>query len=190
MRLYLIRHPQPLVAPQTCYGRSDLGVDAAELARVADALRGQLPPDAPLYSSPLQRCALLADQLTQHGHPPPIRDARLAELFFGDWEMRSWSDIPRDEVDAWAADLLHYRPGGGENLLQAADRVRAFYQALRWSRTGSAVVVCHAGTIRLLQQCGHRFALPDLALAAANHAHKIGYGEVRVLDFPASRFIV
>ena len=26
MRLYLVRHPKPVVAPNTCYGRSDLAV--------------------------------------------------------------------------------------------------------------------------------------------------------------------
>ena len=43
-------------------------------------------------------------------------DARLAELDFGHWEMQSWDGIPRAEVDAWAADVAHYRPGGGESV--------------------------------------------------------------------------
>lgn len=48
---------------------------------------------------------------------------------FGAWEMRAWNAIPRAEVDAWAADLLHYRPDGGENVLDMACRVAAFAPA-------------------------------------------------------------
>ena len=45
--------------------------------------------------------------------------------------MRPWSDIPRADVDAWNADLLHYRPGGAENVLDVAGRVQAFVADLR-----------------------------------------------------------
>ena len=83
MTLYLVRHPQPDVAPGLCYGASDVPVPEAELARVHAALAAQgLPGGLPVYSSPLLRCALLAERLA----PGRVTlDARLAEMDFGEW---------------------------------------------------------------------------------------------------------
>ncbi|MES2264136.1 MAG: histidine phosphatase family protein [Pseudomonadota bacterium] len=177
MRLILIRHPQPLVAPGICYGGTDLAVAADEVARVHAALRASLPAGAPIYSSPLRRCAELAKNLGT-----PILDPRLAEMHFGAWEMRSWDDIARAEIDAWAADLVHYRPGGGENVLQVATRVAAFHAELARLPHEQVVVICHAGTIRLLTACRAGRAPADIALAAARAPHAIAYGGTTILE--------
>ena len=71
--LYLIRHPRPLIAPGVCYGRLD--VAAEDPLPIAATLRALLPADAPVWSSPLQRCRLLAGHL----HPQPRLDERLQE---------------------------------------------------------------------------------------------------------------
>ena len=173
MTLYLVRHPQPNVASGLCYGASDVPVTATELARVHTKLA--LPSGLPVYASPLQRCALLAERLA----PGRVTlDARLAEMDFGAWELRPWSEIPRADVDAWAADLLHYRPGGAENVLDVARRVQAFIDELNES---SALVICHAGTIRLLTALHGGVPLEHAALQAAQTPHRIGYGQLVVL---------
>lgn len=183
MRLYLVRHPQPLVAADLCYGSTDLAVAEQEHARVLSCLLPDLPQAAPLFSSPLQRCAALANRIAvAHGGAAVTHDARLAEMHFGAWELRAWSDIPRTEIDAWADDLVGYRPGGGESVLQMAQRVHAFHDDLMRLRPESAIVVCHAGTIRLLLACQRALALAEMALYAAQTRHKIAYGEVTVLD--------
>jgi alpha-ribazole phosphatase len=105
-------------------------------------------------------------------------DARLAEMDFGAWELRPWSEIPRADIDAWTADLLHYRPGGAENVLDVARRVQAFVADLR---APSALIVCHAGTIRLLTALHGGAPLEQAALQAAQTPHRIGYGQLVVL---------
>jgi alpha-ribazole phosphatase len=127
-----------------------------------------------VFASPLRRCAELARLLS----PDVIFDANLAEMDFGAWEERRWDDIPRAEVDAWAADLLHYRPGGGENVLDVARRVAAALDHIRHHATERAIVICHAGTMRLLATLAHGQPLEQAALAAAAAPHRIGYGEV------------
>ncbi|MGO4382547.1 histidine phosphatase family protein [Pseudoduganella sp. RAF53_2] len=180
MGLILIRHPAPQVAPGLCYGSSDLPPDPAALAACHASIGAALPPDllraAPIWTSPLRRCTELAALLAATpGRPAAaIPDARLAELHFGAWELRAWDDIPRAEVDAWAADLLHYRPGGGESVLDAARRVQFFLREL----TGPAIVVCHAGTIRLMQALHNGAPLHAAALKAAAAPHAIPYGSV------------
>jgi alpha-ribazole phosphatase len=180
VKLVLVRHPQPEVGPGLCYGASDLAVADHELARVHASLEAAgLPGTLPVYASPLQRCALLARRL------PALSlrfDARLAEMDFGRWEMRAWDAIPRAEVDAWAADLLHYRPGGGECVLEVAQRVAAFGAELRQAGHAQALLICHAGTIRLLSAMRDDIALEQAALDAARAPHRIGYGEIVVLE--------
>lgn len=183
MRVYLVRHPKPLVAKDTCYGSTDLTVSAEEQAHVLASLTSTLPAQAPLFCSPLQRCVALADSLAEVlDCAPAIHDVRLAEMNFGDWEMSGWNDIPRTEIDAWADDLVQYRPGGGENVLQIAQRVRAFHDDLIQSRRECAIVICHAGTIRLFLSCQRGLPLAEMALYAARMPHTIAYGELIILD--------
>ena len=154
MRLILVRHPQPLVAAGVCYGSTDLDIAPGQLEHTLAALAPQLPANVPLYSSPLRRCAGLAARLSA----APIYDARLLEMDFGDWEMRPWDDIPRADIDAWAADMVHYQPGGGDSVLRMAARIADFYADLQrqlgedgMDGSGQAVVICHAGAMRLLR---------------------------------------
>lgn len=182
MRLYLVRHPKPLVASGVCYGSSDIGVDERDTDNVLREVSAKLPKGLDIYSSPLLRCAGLARCLADaFDCVSPVFDRRLVEMHFGDWELRSWEDIPRGEVDAWAADLTLYRPGGGETVMEMAERVRTFYVDVLLRRQ-DAIVVCHAGTIRMLLACQENDALEEIALVAAKRPMEIGYGQVVVLD--------
>lgn len=143
MRLYLIRHPQPAVAPGTCYGATDLAL-ADDPAIHAAALRPLLPEAAPLFSSPLVRARRLAEQL----HPAPIFDDRLREIDFGAWEMQAWDALDRRLLDAWAADPFHFVPPGGEAVASLRARVAHFLAELPQREEG-AVLVAHAGVIKV-----------------------------------------
>ena len=178
MRVHLVRHLAPLVAPGVCYGRTNIGVDLGLQARALPALRAQLPANAPVISSPLRRCASLAAGLSA-----AVRfDARLVELDFGSWEMRHWDAIPREGIDAWAADVALYRPGDGESVLDMAHRVAGFYDDLVRQSAPETVVVCHAGTIRLMAARQRGLDPAAMAREAAQRPHAIGYGEIVVLD--------
>ena len=141
MILYLIRHPKPLVEPGICYGRLDLA--AENPAAAAARLRDEIPVGLPVWSSPLRRCRALAAQL----HAQPVLDERLVEMDFGVWEGKRWDDIPRPELDAWAADVAGYAPPGGESPLALQQRALAFVATLA---VPAAVIVTHAGVIRTL----------------------------------------
>ena len=178
MRLYLVRHLQPMVAPGVCYGRSDLAVDQRVHAEALPELRTRVPTGVPVFSSPLLRCVSLANALATD-----VRiDARLAELDFGAWEMRAWDDIARAEVEHWAADLAMYRPGGGESVFDMATRIGDAYDELMRARLPAAVLVCHAGTIRLLAARARGLDPVAMAQQAAAHPHTIAYGEVVIID--------
>ena len=153
MQLYLIRHPTPQVATGICYGRTDLAL-AEDASAAAARIRPQLPPQAPGFTSPLQRCRQLADAL----HPTPRHDPRLQEMNFGAWEMRPWNQIQREALDGWAADPLGYAPPEGESVGQLQERVRDFVRELKDEGVGRAVLVTHAGILKVI--VGHSRQLP------------------------------
>lgn len=165
MRLYLIRHPKPAIDTGICYGRSDLGLAEDAIVRAA-ALRPLLPADAPLWSSPLRRCLELAQAL----HAAPAIDARLMEMHFGDWEMRRWDDIPRHQLDAWAADPVGYAPPGGESPAAMRRRVAALLAEL----PEVAVLVAHGGVLRA--------CVAELTGAADWHALHFDYGSATLIE--------
>jgi alpha-ribazole phosphatase len=183
MRLYLIRHPKPERAAGICYGSADLCVAQEEEARAASALAPLLPSGVPIYSSPLQRCSGFARRLAETlAGGAVIPDARLVELDFGSWEGRAWIDIARAEVEAWAADPVGYRPGAGENVMQAATRIHAFLASVRQCGHESVIVVCHAGPIRLLQASRGGVSPAKAAATAARVAQAPPYGSLTVLE--------
>jgi alpha-ribazole phosphatase len=140
VRIFLIRHPPPLIEPGVCYGRLDVDCHAPE--PFADALRVRLPAGIAIYSSPLRRALRLARALS-----PAVRvDARLSEMDFGAWEGRRWDEIGKRETGAWAADVLNFVPPGGESVAALRARVLDFAASLE----GDAALVTHAGVMRVL----------------------------------------
>lgn len=178
MRVHLVRHFAPQVASGVCYGSADLAVAGDVHQRMLPAVQAALPSGLPVYSSPLRRCLHLARALATD-----VRiDQRLAELDFGTWELRAWSDVARVEVDAWAADVAHYRPGGADSVAAMALRVDDFYADLMRSADPECIIVCHAGTIRLFSARQRGLAPAAMAQHAATHAHAIAYGAIVTLD--------
>ncbi|MCK9387234.1 MAG: alpha-ribazole phosphatase family protein [Sulfuritalea sp.] len=169
MQLYLIRHPAPQIAAGVCYGRSDLPLAedvAVAAARILPQLPPLLPPLLPLYTSPLQRCLQLANAL----HPAPHSDHRLQEMNFGVWELRPWQLIEREALDGWAADPLGYCPPQGESVGQLQARVHDFVMEARRQGVQRAVLVTHAGVMKVI--VGHARGLPATQWMALKFEHE------------------
>ncbi len=151
MRLWLVRHAQPLIDKGICYGQLDMQADAQATQDAATELSRILPLNILAASSPLQRCSQLADALTVL-RPELLftSDSRLQEMHFGDWEDRAWSSLPRAELDGWTEDFSNYKAGqNGESVSQFMDRVAAAFDALPTNT--DALWVTHAGVIRATQ---------------------------------------
>lgn len=146
MALILLRHTTPQVAEGICYGQTDLRL-ADSFEHEAQVALNALPKFDAIVTSPLTRCRLLADFITLRVSLCVTEDARLMEMDFGAWEGVAWNDIPRAEIDAWAEDVLHARPHGGESVAMLRDRslkALADWQA-RYERP---LIVTHAGVIK------------------------------------------
>jgi len=143
MKIVLVRHPAPLIAPGICYGRRlDIAAVPAENI-VSDRL---LAGARKIWSSPARRCLGLADPIAAWLQVPLHVDDRLQELDFGDWEGLSWSAIPREDLDRWAANPLAFTPPRGESGAALIARVQSFRAEL----SADCAVVSHGGPLKVL----------------------------------------
>lgn len=183
MKLWLVRHAQPLIAPGLCYGRLDVPADAALSAQAAQSLHAALvdAPPAALRTSPLSRARALAQALAERLALPLQEDERLAEMDFGQWEGVAWDRIPKAAVDAWTADFAHHRFGGGESTQQVLQRVWAAVQEARLASVDQ-LWVTHAGVIRAVQHLLARHG-PHIAHAQEWPRCAPGWGQWQVFDF-------
>jgi alpha-ribazole phosphatase len=142
MSIVLIRHPVVEMSGR-CYGRLDVEAAPDPLVTAIQSLSAYRQTQ--IWSSPARRCQQLAYSLS---NDVTIID-ELHELDFGRWEGLAWDDIPRHELDAWAADLWDYRVGGAESVRMLQQRIqRVFAQAK--AHTQPLVWITHAGVIRTL----------------------------------------
>ncbi|HEX4152308.1 MAG TPA: histidine phosphatase family protein [Steroidobacteraceae bacterium] len=179
--MYLIRHLQPIGGRGICYGSRDLCCDHNSLPRAAAALRTRLPPRAlrefPLFTSPLSRCRALAQELAAPREPCVAEELR--EIDFGAWEGTAWDDLPRAELDAWARDVWHYRPGGGESAAMLEERWRRWCATLDARMSDAVIAVTHAGVIRAALAASGRLRREEAA------STRIAFGSLHVVEPPA-----
>ena len=148
MKLWLVRHARPLVAPGVCYGALDVAADATATLEAASALAAELPRSVTVHASPLQRCEQLTEVL--RGLRPDLAyktDARLAEMNFGAWEGQRWDAIARAELDAWTDAFSTWHCGGGECVQEFMARVAAVWDEAS-VKDQPVVWITHAGVIR------------------------------------------
>jgi len=121
--------------------------------QMRDAVTGQGPWDR-IVSSPLQRCALFARELSEQLDLPVSFDKDLQELHFGAWEGQSAAALMEVDEQAlglfWAAPYA-FTPPDGEPVLEFSARVLSAVSRLQRDFAGQRVlVVCHGGVMKLL----------------------------------------
>ncbi len=150
MDIYLIRHTQTANVEGLCYGQSDLGL-AISFPEEVEVLHDKLPSfdqDCRVFSSPLTRCAQLAQTFSES----VIIDPRLQELNFGDWEGQRFDDIDQIALQHWTDNFATATPPNGESFADLYQRAGEFWQELLATPTPSdqVIIVTHAGIIRAL----------------------------------------
>ena len=172
-RLWCWRHPKARGAAGRCIGRPDLTVDPRKAKRLAHRIRAParregLPHE--VCVSPLRRAGDVGRWLARWGFHVQV-DGRLAEMDFGRWDGCAWADIAWAEVQAWEADFLHHRPGGGESVQQLAQRVRAFVAESSVAGAAPRLVVTHGGWLNALLYLADEHAVPQAAAWPAAPPH-------------------
>jgi len=168
MEIHLIRHTAVENPENLCYGFAEM------------PLRKEYPEDFKtleldknydiIISSPSERCRLLADYFNFDYQT----DERLREMNFGSWELKKWTDIPEEEINPWYKDFVHEKTSGGENLLEMQKRVLNFWQELIQKKDiKKALIVTHAGVIRLIIQSVLQFPLENMFSIQIDYGKKV-----------------
>ncbi|WP_108869348.1 alpha-ribazole phosphatase [Aquimarina aquimarini] len=169
MEIYLVRHTTPNIEKGICYGQSDIGITESFAEEIKEIHKNiPLHEITTVYSSPLQRCKILARSFKK----PIIQDARLKEMNFGDWELQAWNDIDQEISAPWMKDFVNVQVPNGESYVMLQKRVLDFYYSLPLSSEEKILIITHAGPMRALLAHIRKIALKD------SFDIKIGYGEV------------
>ena len=168
--IYLIRHTTPAVDKGICYGQTDLDVTAS-FGEEAAIIRECLPADfGAVYSSPLRRCSMLAQRLFPD--VPLLLREELMEIHCGEWEMRTWDELPKEDVDPWMADFVNLRIPGGESYIDLHKRVNQCWEEIVGVTEALPIaVVAHGGVIRSILA-----GLTGTALIDSFKAFSLHYG--------------
>ena len=104
----------------------------------ADALAARLADSGAVrvLSSPLARARATASAIADALALPVEEEARLVEMDYGEWDVRSFSEFPPDDLERWRTDAS-FAPPGGESLLAVGERIASLCREL----TGDATVV-------------------------------------------------
>lgn len=173
MEVYLIRHTETIVPKGICYGQADVDIKDPYLD-IFDNIKIQLPHDAIVYSSPLQRCKKMAEYCSD----TIIFDDRLKEMNFGNWELKAWNDIPLEEINPWMDNFVEVRVPNGESFEDLYHRVGEFYSEILQKNNNKVILFCHDGTIRSILSNYHKTKLKD-----SFSLYKIQFGEIIKLSF-------
>lgn len=160
MNIYLIRHTSVDVPAGYAYGQTDVSLRPSfeeEAEKVKESITG-LRFDK-VWCSPLTRCVKLA---TYCGYPDAIREDRIKELNFGEWEMKSWEELSSDpRSEAWFTDWIHTPTPEGESLLDQYNRVSSFLNEIRATGLENVCLFAHGGVLTCARVYAGEYDIKD-----------------------------
>ena len=180
LKIDLLRHGQSTLS-HTLRGSTD--DDLTELGwsqmqhSIDQSLHAQdneaVPWDV-IFSSPLKRCRLFADRITQQIEKPVFYHANLQEMHFGDWEALSTQYIYENEPELlanfWQQPTL-FSPPNAETMqnfhLRVINGLTNIQQQMQANHWQHALLVTHGGVIKLLKCIALKHTLDDLLKMSA-----------------------
>lgn len=175
MEIIFIRHTTPDIEKGICYGQSDLNVTDTFTEEIIPILK-----DVPInddntayFSSPLIRCKKLAKKLAEN----ICFDDRLKELNFGDWELKNWNEINKEDLNIWMEDFVNIPAKNGESYIDLHKRTTSFLSEISKLKKDRVVVVTHAGVIRSLHSFINKIPLQK------SFDLKLKYGQILKIDY-------
>lgn len=172
-KIDLLRHGQTTLS-HTLRGSTDDALTELGWQQMHDtvdqSLLGQSRPQWDvIFSSPLQRCDLFAVKIANQYSLPVIRDEKLQEMYFGDWEGIPTQTIYEQSAELlakfWEKPMLH-TPPNAERLEFFAERVEKalvnIQNHMQIHQYNHALVVTHGGVIKLLKCWAQQQDLNDI----------------------------
>jgi alpha-ribazole phosphatase len=136
---------------------------------------------ATIYSSDLIRSRKGAEIISERLGVPVVPLRELRERSVGVWEGLTAEEIKQrfpGEYPVWRADLLNYRPQGGECLVDVKERILPVFRRLVASHPGQEIaMLLHGGVNRVI--LADALGMDMLNLFRLEQA----FGALNILDF-------
>lgn len=168
MEIHFVRHIETDAEKGVCYGQLEVAIPDDFKVRHQRIINGLENDYDLVFSSPLQRCKLLAEQISDNA----IFDERLMEISFGDWEGKKWDDINQTDLNYWMENYISIAPPNGESLNDLIDRFSTFLIELKKQNFTKVLIVTHAGIIRCAMNVLNSVPLEKIMF------EKVEYGEI------------
>lgn len=156
IELYLVRHGETdLNVQKVYYGWTDCCMNSRgyEQAKELADILGEVDFDV-VISSSLQRAVETATIISGFSADTIIKDDRLKELNFGDWEGVYYLEVQekyREHWEKWGRDWKNASPPSGESYRELRRRVEECLGELLERYDGKKVlVVSHQGCLRII----------------------------------------
>jgi len=146
----LLRHPKVL-GKAALYGKTDIACCPQPFANSLAKLRQCAAQFDLIISSPLQRCALLAQQLSEQSKLPLLIENDFQEIDFGIMDGIAFADLQQEwsTLEKFWAQPSHFTLPQAEGLADFNWRVlTAWKNLLESSGNERILVICHGGVIR------------------------------------------
>lgn len=122
-----------------------------------------------IFSSPLQRCSLFAENLAKQLDLAFIINPHIKEMYFGDWEGIStqtiYENTPELLANFWQFPTQYQAPNG-ESLARFQQRIlvgfKQIHQQMQDNNWKTALIVTHGGVIKLLTCLARQHDLNEL----------------------------
>lgn len=155
-RVYLLRHGAVRFSgtEKRYIGQQDLPLSEEGLrqARNWAGYFAETPPAA-IYCSDLERCLETARLIGGRCNLPPQPHRELREVALGTWEGETFAAMKARSPEAFKARgdrVADHRPPGGESFRDLQRRVWPFFETTVLRGPEEALLVTHAGIIRVL----------------------------------------
>jgi len=154
MRLFLIRHGQTEWNNSSrAQGHTDVSLDEVGL-RQSELLGASFQGVKidKVVTSDLRRSWQTAEPIARVTGAPMVKDPRIRERTFGDWEGQDYhlvGEQMRQMERASGQSIFEIRPPNGESMLDVWNRITPAVQDMR-KEDGTLVVVSHGGASSLI----------------------------------------
>ncbi|MBO5938328.1 MAG: histidine phosphatase family protein [Clostridia bacterium] len=164
-KLILVRHGQSLANAGLIFaGHSDF--DLSELGHKQAALLAEYlvahEKITAIHSSDLLRAYHTATPTAERLSLPIVKDEKLREIYAGEWDGRTFSDIEEifsDDFRVWREDFSSARPTGGESVPEVYRRVVPRLLEIANAHDGETVLVTtHATVVRAMHAYANGFS--------------------------------
>ena len=180
--VYLMRHGEVANGAEKRYnGHIDVDITekgVEQMHRLAGLLAGK--PIAAVYSSDLIRAVKGAEIISKSLGLTYTPLKSLRERSVGAWEGLTAGEIKErypEEYTAWRADLLNYRPPGGECLVDVQERILPAYRQLVAAHPDKEIaMLLHGGVNRII--LADALGLPPLNLFRIDQS----FGALNIID--------